>query len=225
MTGRSSWEYPSLCCARSALSYMREPGRQAGGAAADAAGSSRAAADGVAPSPWRPGACLCRYGPPVRWTRHDAAGTWESRELEVPPPAEAAAAGAVSGATVAGAAPAAGGAPAAAGAAAPALPRQHSLPEVAEASLLEKTQAGVTAQADDGRLGGGAAAAADARAAGEERMRCGLVHLMVNIPLVALADGVHSQAFSGCGAIVVHDPAAGLGLVVVDRNTVAVGGE
>ena len=40
---------------------------------------------------------------------------------------------------------------------------------------------------------------------------------------MALADGVHSRAFSGCGAIVVHDPGAGLGLVVVDRNTVAVG--
>ena len=51
--------------------------------------------------------------------------------------------------------------------------------------------------------------------------RCGLVLVDVEIPLVALADGVHSRAFSGCG-VVVHQ-SEGLGLVLVDRNTAAVG--
>jgi len=54
----------------------------------------------------------------------------------------------------------------------------------------------------------------------EHKMRCCMVTLKVEIPLIALVDGVHSRAFSGCG-IVVHQSNT-LGLVLVDRNTVAV---
>ena len=43
----------------------------------------------------------------------------------------------------------------------------------------------------------------------------------VEIPLVALADGVHSRSFAGCGVVVHHSQE--LGLVLVDRNTVGGG--
>ncbi|KAL6760325.1 hypothetical protein V8C86DRAFT_2557091 [Haematococcus lacustris] len=55
----------------------------------------------------------------------------------------------------------------------------------------------------------------------EERLRCSLVLVDVDIPLVALTDGVHARSFAGNGLVVHHG--ARLGLVLVDRNTVAVG--
>lgn len=48
-----------------------------------------------------------------------------------------------------------------------------------------------------------------------------MVLVEVHIPLVALSDGVHSRSFGGNGVVVHHG--AQMGLVVVDRNTVAVG--
>lgn len=55
----------------------------------------------------------------------------------------------------------------------------------------------------------------------EELLRAAMVQVDVEIPLVALADGVHSRAFSGCGIIVHISPT--FGLVLVDRNTVTIG--
>jgi pro-apoptotic serine protease NMA111 len=139
-------------------------------------------------------------------------------------------------------------------------PRQHSVPEVATSHTLEKCQAGVTAQGEDGRLHlvnnednadtegedvtrtTTAATAANAvvvsdtlledfdneedageawRTHLEERLRAAMVAVDVEIPLVGLADGVHSRAFSGTG-IIVHFSQQ-LGVVLVDRNTVAIG--
>lgn len=55
----------------------------------------------------------------------------------------------------------------------------------------------------------------------EERLRRAMVAVDVEIPLVALADGVYSRSFSGCG-VIVHLTST-LGLVLVDRNTVSIG--
>ena len=46
--------------------------------------------------------------------------------------------------------------------------------------------------------------------------------VQVDIATVALADGVYSRSFEGSGTVIHHDPHTGLGLVVVDRNTVPV---
>ncbi len=46
--------------------------------------------------------------------------------------------------------------------------------------------------------------------------------VQVDIATVALADGVYSRSFEGSGAVIHHDPSTGLGLVVVDRNTVPI---
>jgi S1-C subfamily serine protease len=60
----------------------------------------------------------------------------------------------------------------------------------------------------------------------ERALRASLCLIDADVPLVALADGVHSRSFAGNGLVVHHDPSEGanaLGLVLVDRNTVAIG--
>jgi pro-apoptotic serine protease NMA111 len=51
-----------------------------------------------------------------------------------------------------------------------------------------------------------------------------LIHLIstfqVHVPPVCMLDGVHSQHFFGTGVIVYHSDC--LGLIAVDRNTIAV---
>jgi hypothetical protein len=49
-----------------------------------------------------------------------------------------------------------------------------------------------------------------------------LALVTVDVATVALADGVYSRSFEGNGTVVHHDPKSGLGLVLVDRNTVPV---
>ena len=119
-----------------------------------------------------------------------------------------------------------------------AMPRRHSVQDVATSmDGVEKTQAGVTAQVEDHRLQtthtmttGDTNTAQPItttttneawRSELEARLRSAMVAVDVEIPLVALADGVHSRAFSGCGIVVHLSPR--LGLVVVDRNTVTIG--
>lgn len=180
------------------------------------------------------------YGPPVRWERDDAAGVWQattewplslapapdglgaveasetsSPRISSPRVRPCAAAGADAG----------GGALGGGAADAAPIPRQHSMAEVAAGEPLERLQAGVTAQCDDARLalapaddGGGEAGW---RVRLEGRLRAALVAVDVEIPLVALADGVYSRSFAGCGVVVHHSST--LGLVAVDRNTVAIG--
>ena len=111
------------------------------------------------------------------------------------------------------------------------LPRHHSVPDVPLPSEIEKTQAGVTAQAEDNRLSktlplSDVAVTIDQgpeawRTRLEDRLRSAMVAVDVEIPLVGLSDGVYSRAFSGCG-IIVH-LSSHLGLVLVDRNTVSIG--
>ncbi|CAD7704528.1 unnamed protein product, partial [Ostreobium quekettii] len=55
----------------------------------------------------------------------------------------------------------------------------------------------------------------------EMKIRKSMVLVDVDIPLVALSDGVHSKSFAGSGVVVHHSDK--LGLVLVDRNTVAIG--
>ncbi|EFJ52115.1 trypsin family [Volvox carteri f. nagariensis] len=55
----------------------------------------------------------------------------------------------------------------------------------------------------------------------DELLRCCLVLVDIDIPLVALSDGVHSRSFAGNGLVVYAGER--VGLVLVDRNTVAVG--
>eukprot|EP00850_Spirogloea_muscicola_P001910 SM000007S20870 [mRNA] locus=s7:657624:664039:- [translate_table: standard] len=56
----------------------------------------------------------------------------------------------------------------------------------------------------------------------EHVVEAALVMLEVHIPPTAMLDGVHSQHFFGTGVVVHHDASGGLGIVAVDRNTVAV---
>ncbi|CAM6099321.1 unnamed protein product [Calypogeia fissa] len=67
------------------------------------------------------------------------------------------------------------------------------------------------------RVGGGLGASASLA---EHVMEPTLVMIEVHVPPSAMLDGVHSQHFFGTGVIVHH--AQDLGLVVVDKNTVAI---
>ncbi|WIA19090.1 hypothetical protein OEZ85_003739 [Tetradesmus obliquus] len=55
----------------------------------------------------------------------------------------------------------------------------------------------------------------------EEALKNCLVLVDVDIPLVALSDGVHARSFAGNGLVVYHGEH--LGLVLVDRNTITIG--
>lgn len=112
------------------------------------------------------------YGPPIYWTRDDAAGIWH-----------------------------------------PTTDYPASVPNSiapAEASATEALTAPVSAEVET----------SEAEEA-ESRMRSCLALVDVDIPLVALTDGVHARSFAGNGLVVYLGE--NLGLVLVDRNTVAVG--
>ncbi|KAI3430723.1 hypothetical protein D9Q98_005309 [Chlorella vulgaris] len=189
------------------------------------------------------------YGSPRVWTRNNAAGTWDCKEeaaaseaaaKQRPPMHPGAASGAGADASLpAGASGGLSGGLIGAGS----IPRKHSVPSIPAQEEVERKQAGVTAQADDARLlGSPSAKAAAAVGVGaafagglggegvqagpkwrpllEEQLRCGLTQVDVEIPTVALTDGVRSRSFRGCGVIVYQSET--LGLVVVDRNTVSV---
>ena len=52
-------------------------------------------------------------------------------------------------------------------------------------------------------------------------MRCCMALVDVEIPLVCLVDGVHGRSFAGSGVVLYHGKR--IGIVALDRNTVAVG--
>ncbi|GFR40978.1 hypothetical protein Agub_g1643, partial [Astrephomene gubernaculifera] len=151
------------------------------------------------------------YGPPVFWTRDDAAGAWHPTvdyPAGAPPPPEPPLPAPQTGSSETE------------------LPNGHC-----EAAPMD-TDTAVT----HGSLANGHAAAAtepEAAAAGDgpagdlpseeldELLRCCLVLVDIDIPLVALSDGVHSKSFAGNGLVVYAGEH--VGLVLVDRNTVAVG--
>ncbi|MEW5303628.1 MAG: hypothetical protein WDW36_006301 [Sanguina aurantia] len=131
------------------------------------------------------------YGSPVYWARDDHAGVWH-------PTTEY---------------PAAGGLP---------TPPQPSKPVQAVATTASGTAMEMEGVVKDLTMTVDATAVEQSQAeVYEENLRCSFVLMNVDIPMVALADGVHSRSFTGNGLVVHHS--ATLGLVVVDRNTVPVG--
>lgn len=53
-----------------------------------------------------------------------------------------------------------------------------------------------------------------------QRVHVGFVTIQVHVPSSCMLDGVHSQHFFGTGVIIYH--ADNLGLIAVDKNTVAI---
>lgn len=188
------------------------------------------------------------YGTPLLWTRDDALGVWHHTEHvpALPKPAaaaqaapQAAAAPAANGSTPQqpdsspGAAadhPAA----AASGQQQPVHPivaatraKMQQQAEQSGAAALERAAA--TAAAAAATAGAEAEAADAARASSpdgsggfredvEEALKCCLVLVDVDIPLVALSDGVHSRSFAGNGLVVFHGDNLGLVLVRTCRD-------
>ena len=93
---------------------------------------------------------------------------------------------------------------------------------VAETSEAEMSDANAASppESNGGDSGGSDGTKAEAVAVKVEASLC---LVQVDIATVALADGVYTRSFEGNGAIIHHDPHGdGLGLVLVDRNTVPV---
>lgn len=171
------------------------------------------------------------YGTPLLWTRDDASGVWHPTEhLPTLPKAALTAAPAAAAAAPAPAAAANGNAqqgddstaatdqtPAANGASSPqgdvhpivlaARARmQQSKHEVAPAAEAVTTMvadaAGVSSESSGGF-----------REDVEEKLKNCLVLVDVDIPLVALSDGVHARSFAGNGLVMYHGDNLGLVLV------------
>ncbi|KAF6255925.1 DegP-type protease [Scenedesmus sp. NREL 46B-D3] len=184
------------------------------------------------------------YGVPLHWVRDDAAGMWHRSEDWPPlPPGvsdpaaarlllpKAADAGREQSSTQQQQAVAATGSAGGSG--------DQQVPEAAAAAAGDATTGADASHADAAAAaaavskpgaGGGAvvAAAAAAAAAGEvlredveEALKNCLVLVDVDIPLVALSDGVHARSFAGNGLVVHHGQH--VGLVLVDRNTITIG--
>ncbi|KAL3813310.1 hypothetical protein ACJIZ3_014578 [Penstemon smallii] len=98
-----------------------------------------------------------------------------------------------------------------------ALLPDSSLHESAGEDRLEDSGAGTETVPEDYQ--GAAAAAANASVA-ERVIEPTLVMLEVHVPSSCMIDGVHSQHFFGTGVIIYHSQS--MGLVAVDKNTVAV---
>ncbi|GBF93978.1 protease Do-like [Raphidocelis subcapitata] len=188
------------------------------------------------------------YGPAILWTRDDAAGLWHPTS-DFPPGAPDAAADAPKAAAAAVAAKAVAAAAAAAecngvheAAADTGSRRGRSASRTRAASAATPSATPPPAAAKKRGAAAAPPAAADgaappprgARAASaatpppalrleefEARLQASLCLIDVDIPLVALTDGVHSRSFAGNGVVVFQGE--NIGLVLVDRNTVAVG--
>lgn len=133
------------------------------------------------------------YGPPQLWVRDDASGVWQPT-YDYPPKALLDSL---------------------------ALPKRAP-PQLAAAAAAPPAANGAAASPDAAAdATPDTAAAAAAAAAYEARMRSCMCLVDIDIPLVALSDGVHSRSFAGNGLVVHHSDT--LGLVLVDRNTVAIG--
>lgn len=188
------------------------------------------------------------YGVPLYWVRDDAAGVWHPSE-EWPHlipgvkdaasaplllPKSAAVGAAVQSAAVNGPAD---GLVAAVDAAVPVAAANGSAvalvvhPVVAAArSRLEVKKAAAVHSGHADATGVGAAAAVAASNGVvvteevERRMLNCLVLVDVDIPLVALSDGVHARSFAGNGLVVYHGEDLGLVLVSEDAVVVALSG-
>ncbi|KAF5839291.1 hypothetical protein DUNSADRAFT_1164 [Dunaliella salina] len=150
------------------------------------------------------------YGPPLYWQRNNATGTWQS-STDYPP-------GAPDDASQTDKTKAKGAAEG----------KDRSSEAEPSASAAMASQA--LDHANNGAAANGAAANGAAAngvckqndgAELEEQLRNSLVLVDVDIPLVALSDGVHARSFAGDGVVVFHGKR--VGLLLVDRNTVVVG--
>ncbi|PNW85316.1 hypothetical protein CHLRE_03g180650v5 [Chlamydomonas reinhardtii] len=165
------------------------------------------------------------YGPPVYWTRDYALGTWHPT-TDYPPGAPPPPEPSIKPLAASTAEPISTEARLANGHAtgtADASPAPMDTEQVAAAN----GGGGAAAASTSGREGSTPAAGTDSGAGDmqsddlDELLRCCLVLVDVDIPLVALSDGVHSRSFAGNGLVVYAGER--VGLVLVDRNTVAVG--
>lgn len=161
------------------------------------------------------------YGLPLYWTRDDAAGAWHAT-ANYPPDVQDGTVPIITG--LQGANQNGLSSSSAAAAAVASV-------QVAANGVPSQQQAVADDAASSSPIGVAAAAAVQTPAAGaacalpleefEDKLRCSLCVVDVDIPLVALADGVHCRSFAGNGVVVYHGNR--IGLVVVDRNTIAIG--
>eukprot|EP00200_Dunaliella_tertiolecta_P008556 CAMPEP_0202391600 /NCGR_PEP_ID=MMETSP1127-20130417/91921_1 /ASSEMBLY_ACC=CAM_ASM_000462 /TAXON_ID=3047 /ORGANISM="Dunaliella tertiolecta, Strain CCMP1320" /LENGTH=1117 /DNA_ID=CAMNT_0048994043 /DNA_START=31 /DNA_END=3384 /DNA_ORIENTATION=+ len=138
------------------------------------------------------------YGPPLYWQRDNATGTWRS-STDYPPGA-------------------------------PDVTLKKGITEAkaqgkdGSSEAKASAPAAVESQAQD-HAGNGATANGVCKqndgAELEDQLRNSLALVDVDIPLVALSDGVHARSFAGNGVVVFHGER--VGLLLVDRNTVVVG--
>lgn len=175
------------------------------------------------------------YGTPLLWTRDDASGVWHSTEHVPALPKAIAAAPAAPAAAAQDQAPEAAngvteqpgnGQPEAAKPAAPANGKQqgsqHPIVLASRAKMQQDkhSKAAAEAVADAAVTEAGAAAGTSSsegsfREDVEEALKNCLVLVDVDIPLVALSDGVHARSFAGNGLVVYHGDNLGLVLVGV----------
>ncbi|CAI7816156.1 unnamed protein product, partial [Closterium sp. NIES-54] len=189
------------------------------------------------------------YAPPQMYCRDDSTGLWRIASALPPPPAAAVADSAAAAVADAAAAAAADGAAAVAADGDGEGKKEEEGLKKGGANIFEQQRGEKRARgeeegegegskklkADETVVGDGndpaaaAAAAADgsepAKPAGtsslvESALEPAFVMMEVHVPSSVMVDGVHAQHFFGTALVVHHTPH--LGLIVVDRNTVAV---
>jgi len=99
--------------------------------------------------------------------------------------------------------------------------KQEGSNGLAAAANGAHAEAAETAAANGDAAAAAAAPAALELAEFEQTLQACLCLVDVDVPLVALTDGVHSRSFAGNGLVVFQGQ--NVGLVLVDRNTVAIG--
>ena len=144
-----------------------------------------------------------RYGEPLLWQRNDATGVWDCATDY------AAALGAVPVKPSASLQPA----DSLQAAISSELEDANNAQGLAES---ETPAEDVDANAEED-IGTGASAAVTAEQAYEERLRRSMVQLEVDVPLVALADGVHASSFAGARRTAAHSPGS---LAYVRQNRI-----
>eukprot|EP00897_Mesotaenium_endlicherianum_P001308 jgi/Mesen1/1204/ME000128S00177 len=93
-------------------------------------------------------------------------------------------------------------------------------PPPGNAAAASSRKEGVGPAEAEGATGGGSQAQAPSQSAVEESLEPALVMLEVHVPPAGMVDGIHAQHFYGTAVVVHHS--ARLGLIVADRNTVAI---
>ena len=158
--------------------------------------------------------CHSRWYGQLTWmTRNDTTGLWDASPVVVPPPAES------GGALSPSAAAKRSREDTNLAALAPASKRGKPTPPAAMGGPLTRVLRALLPGAQ--QPSGAAAVSSETVAA---QLSPSFVLLTVDLPPVALLDGVHGRSFRGTGLIIRHgDPATQpIGLILTDRNTVPV---